>query len=218
VTAVALPDLGKSKMSKLFRVCLCVGTLLLATNNVAESAGLRPELNGINEIYYIVDVDPPLGGDECKIEREKLNTGLQFVANQSTKLHIIGQGEYEQRAMELIDSNDLLGPDVEKRAAAAKRASDYGLKPRLHIGIYPITTAHGCSGHVEAKLSVKLKATTILPTGEFVSSPEMVVWSVTYGFIYPRQVFLEKVISIAEQEMKAFVNDWATSQWPRPSQ
>ena len=201
-------------MSKLFRVCLCVGTLLLATDNVAaEGDGPQHLLNGINEIFYSVYVEPTNGGDQCKIDSEKLTTSLQLIANQSTKLHIIAEGEYRQRVAELTRSKDLIGALDEKRdAAIIKRVSDYTLMPQLRIGIYPLQNVGGCSGHVEAKLSVRLTNATVIPTGAWVLSPETVVWSVVYGFVCPRQIFPDKVIDIAEQEMRGFMNDWTASQ------
>jgi hypothetical protein len=194
---------------------------LLATDNAValEGDGLRAYLNGINEIFYSVYVEPTNGGDECKIDNEKLTSPLQFIANQSTKLHIIAEREYSTRVVELTRSKDLIGALDEKRdAAIIKRFRDYTLMPQLHIGIYPLQNVGGCSGHVEAKLSVHLTNATVIPTGVWVLSPETVVWSVVYGFVCPRQLFPDKVINIAEQEMKAFVNDWAASQREKPSQ
>ena len=202
-------------MSMLFRVCLCVGTLLLATDNVVafEGDGQLAYLNGINEIFYSVYVEPTNGGDQCKIDSEKLTTSLQLIANQSTKLHIIAEGEYRQRVAELTRSKDLIGALDEKRdAAIIKRVSDYTLMPQLRIGIYPLQNVGGCSGHVEARLSVRLKNATVVPTGAWMLSPETVVWSVVYGFVCPRQIFPDKVIDIAEQEMRGFMNDWTASQ------
>jgi len=202
-------------VSMLFRVCLCVGTLLLATDNVVafEGDGQLAYLNGINEIFYSVYVEPTNGGDECKIDNEKLTTSLQLIANQSTKLHIIAEGEYRRRVAELTRSKDLIGALDEKRdAAIIKRVTDYTLMPQLRIGIYPLQNVGGCSGHVEAKLSVRLKNATVVPTGAWMLSPETVVWSVVYGFVCPRQIFPDKVIDIAEQEMKGFINDWTASQ------
>ena len=202
-------------MSMLFRVCLCVGMLSLATDNVVafEGDGQLAYLNGINEIFYSVYVEPTNGGDECKIDNEKLTTPLQFIAKQSTKLHIIAEREYRQRVAELTRSKDSIGALDEKRdAAIIKRVSDYTLMPQLRIGIYPLQNVGGCSGHVEARLSVRLKNATVVPTGAWVLSPETVVWSVVYGFVCPRQIFPDKVIDIAEQEMRGFMNDWTASQ------
>ena len=121
-------------MLKFLQLCLCIGMLLLATNNAVafEGDGPRTYLNGINEIFYSVYVEPTNGGDECKIDNEKLTTPLQFIANQSTKLHIIAEREYRQRVAELTRSKDSIGALDEKRdSAIIKRVMDYTLMPQF---------------------------------------------------------------------------------------
>jgi hypothetical protein len=202
-----------------FQLCLCLPALLLVHDSAVGRAGPRG-LNGITTIYYYVYVEEPLGGEQCDIDFNSLNTALQFVANQSTKLKIVTESEHKRRAKELTEITDRIREKVfekgwsvaavndDKYLAAKKAAREYRLMPRLSIVIDPIELAGGCAGTVDAKLSAYLDSQTddqIVPT-------VVEIWSSSYKFKGPQQTFTNHAAWIAEDLMKKLVNDWTASQ------
>jgi hypothetical protein len=75
--------------------------IFLAHSAMAASDAPRGYLKGINIISYELGVEKTVGGDECNIDEERLQTSVEFVANQTTKLKIVPpdeKNETHQRA------------------------------------------------------------------------------------------------------------------------
>jgi hypothetical protein len=195
----------------------------------AAFAGPNYYLKGLKIISYSALFDKTVGGNECKIDLENLNTSLQFIANQSTGLRIVTQSESEQIKQETHSKLKplLYGPDgklkdegdlnkqldnLEKWRAAAKTSDVYTWMPHLFIGIQPLQVQSGCAGTIHASLSAVGNPTQLRATQADVSLPSIEIWFQSYGFVAPQQNFSSQAINPAEQIMKQLVNDWVASQ------
>jgi hypothetical protein len=184
-------------------------------------------LKGITIINYDVYVEETLDGDQCKTDVNSLETALQFVANQSTKLKIVTESEHHRRAKELNEITSRIQEKVfengwspaamndAKYLAAKKAASEYGMMPSLSIVIAPMQLPGGCTGSVAARLYASLDRATnsmeIVLTHRYAFNM-IEIWSRSYMFKGSQQIFAKQVTGIAEDLMKAFVNDWTASQ------
>lgn len=213
-------------MKKSALLCLCFLTLLLIHN----SAVGRPLhiLKGITIIHYSAGAEK---SEQCKIDFDSLNTALQFVANQSTKLKIVAVSEHIRRSHELDEIakqiwekatasgkvEDMMATmNDAKYQAAINAAYDYNLMPHFLIVITPMDLeGGGCVGSVSATLSAFLNSKTsnmeIVPTHAR-AGPTVEIWSGSYLFIGSKQTFANQATRIAEDLMKKLVNDWTASQ------
>jgi hypothetical protein len=185
---------------------LCL--LVLSTHSAL--AGPNSYLKGIKIISYDLGVEKTVGGDQCNIDKESLETSVEFVANQSTKLKIVPPDQKMKRINELMGYHP--GEDKE---AAMKAFRDYNFMPSLYIGIQPLqATQFICAGTVNAELwmHIDVEDGHIIPTQALMSYPATVIQTVTVGLVYPQQTFSNQAIKVAEQIMKQLVNDWAASQ------
>jgi hypothetical protein len=115
--------------------------------------GPNDYLKGIKVISYSIYVEPTIGGDGCSIDRDNLNTSVQFVANQSTNLKIVTFDQRLRRSGELFSRSDATSLSSADKEAAKKVAHDYNLMPSFVIEIVPLQTQFECAGTIHAKLS-----------------------------------------------------------------
>jgi hypothetical protein len=141
-----------------------------------------------------------------QFDEERLQTSVEFVANQTTKLKIVPPDEKTKRI------NELMGRSGE---AAKKAFHDYNFMPMFYIGIQPLqATKFVCAATVNAELLVHIDAEDahIIPTQALMSYPAVVIRSATVSFVAPQQTFSNQAINVTEQIMKQLVNDWAAAQ------
>jgi hypothetical protein len=98
---------------KIFSIYLSLVTLLLFHGN--GFADPRYILKGTTIISYLFFVEKVVGGEQCKIDDNSFATGLQFVANQSTKLKIINQRDYVRRAEELAQKTRVIEETLDRQ-------------------------------------------------------------------------------------------------------
>ena len=187
--------------------------VFLPHSAMAAMDGPNAYLKGINIISYTLIVEKTVGGRGCNIDQDKLDTSLQFVANQSTKLEIVEFEQRLQRSSELdAKSNKPSLSSVEKEAAK-KVAHDYLLMPTFFIHIMPLQTQVSCAGEISGRLNAYIEEQPhIIPTPVVWYGPTIQIWEAGYGFVGPQQTFSDQTIDTAEQIMKKLVNDWAASQ------
>jgi hypothetical protein len=172
--------------------------------------GTTAYLKGIRTISYELGIEKTAGGDGCKIDRESLETSVEFVANQSTRLKIVPPDQKTKRVNELMGYHP--GEDKE---AAMKAFNDYNFMPFFYIAILPIqTTQFTCAGTINAELWVHLDVENahVIPTQALMSYPAAVIRQSTVAFWGPPQTFSNQAINAVEQIMKQLVNDWSASQ------
>jgi len=112
---------------KVLWFCLFV---FLPHSAMAAMDGPNAYLKGINIICYSLTVERTVGGNDCNIDREKLDTSLQFVANQSTTLKIVPYEQRMHRSSELYANSDKSSLSSVEKEAAKKVAHDYLLSQR----------------------------------------------------------------------------------------
>jgi hypothetical protein len=217
---------GKMPITATRSLLLCLyfsASLMLQNSANAKTSYL---LKGIEVVKFMIVVEETVGGNGCKIDQEAMNTSLQFVANQSTKLKILTWKEYVKREDDLrtaaqskAPSTDGFFKDVNKYQAELKEyqaALDKGKKytqaPLLIISIMPLQVGNGCGGHINAELSASIGPTQLTPTKREVYNESIKLWSEGYSFVSPQPTFSEYAINIAGQMMKQLVNDWTASQ------
>jgi hypothetical protein len=187
--------------------------LLVFSSHSVMAAGNGPNrhLKGINIIGYNLTVEKTLGGDQCKIDQDNLNTSIEFVANQSTKLKIVPFSEH--RSSELLEQSNVTSLSNADKEPAKKLWHDYNFMPRFFIGIMPLqTTQFTCAGSVNAQLLAYAENTNMIPTQAPLYYPMVEIWSNWLGFVGPQQTFSNQTINLTEQIMKQLVNDWAAAQ------
>jgi hypothetical protein len=134
-------------MRRAAAACLSLVALLLFPDSGSARQPYR-DLKGLNAITYHAHLEQD--SNRCRIERESLDTALQFVANQSVKLKLIPWLEHDAREKELRETaqqiwNELTagGPNPEAMFAAMNNpkykavqqvAYDYGRMPRPSNG------------------------------------------------------------------------------------
>jgi hypothetical protein len=187
--------------------------LLLFSQHSAMAASDAPKgyLKGIKSISYDLGVEKTAGGNDCKIDQDILNTSIEFVANQSTKLKIVPPDLKMKRTNELM-AQSLSSTDKE---GAMKAFREYNFMPSFYIGIQPIqATQLICAGTINAELSVHtdVENAHVIPTQALMSYPAVTIWSVSVAFWAPQQTFSNQAISATEQIMKQLINDWAAAQ------
>ena len=206
-------------------MCLCLMALLLFHGgSVAKPNRL---LKGVTIIEYWVAVEETRFGEDCRVNKDSLTTALRFVANQSTKLKVIPRDEAERRADELIATKEKIFKELSPsgkwedmarvmqndRYVAAKKAADEYIKPpSLGFDIKPVEVSGACVGGVEAEVSAWFDTTKMYHTGATKYEPRIPIWSDSYVVKGPRQRFTNQVTEVAEELMKALVNDWTDSQ------
>ncbi len=164
-------------------------------------------LKGIKTISYDLGVLKTVGGDQCNINKESLDTSVEFVANQSTKLKIVPPDQKMKR------TDELMGRAITDKGANTFR--DYNFMPLFYIAIQPLqATQFMCAATFNAEflVHIDLQDGHVIPTQALMSYPGVVIWSTTVGFVGPQQTFSNQVINITEQVMKQLVNDWAAAQ------
>jgi hypothetical protein len=170
-------------------------------------------LKGIKIISFSTFLEKTIGGEGCNIDRENLNTSLQFVANQSTNLKFVPFSERLHKSSELYSQLNVTSLSSADKEAAKKVADDYNLMPSLFFEIMPLQTQFACAGTINVKLLGYIEEHAhMIPTRVAVYAPTVAIWSVMFGFVGPQQTFSNKTINITEQIMKQLVNDWAASQ------
>jgi hypothetical protein len=77
-----------------------LGSAALALS-VSQASAEHPDyvLKGMTVISYDLAIEKTVGGDQCTVNKDRLETALQFVANQSTKLKIMPDIEYSRRLL-----------------------------------------------------------------------------------------------------------------------
>jgi hypothetical protein len=173
---------------------LC-GLLIFAPQS-ANAAGAKDTLKGIKTISYTTAVEKTVGGNGCKIDKDDLNTSLEFVANQSTNLKI---SQYSRRVDELISKAEVSSLSDAERAAARMAVAEAMLMPTLLIDISPLSANVKGSAQIHGSDAV-------------VPNPRVEIWWTSFVFVAPQQTFSKQAIDITEQIMKQLVNDWAASQ------
>jgi hypothetical protein len=147
-------------------------------------------LKGIKVIRYSILVDPTISGDGCSIDRDNLNTSVQFVANQSTNLKIMTYAQSRERTSELFSHSEVTSLSSADKEAAKKMAHDYNLMPSFLIEIAPLQTQFECAGTIHAKLSAYFEEQAhIIPNRVPVLVPMVEAWATWFGFISPQQTF-----------------------------
>jgi len=195
---------------KVLWFCLFV---FLPHSAMAAMDGPNAYLKGINIISYSLTVERTVGGNDCNIDREKLDTSLQFVANQSTTLKIVPYEQRMHRSSELYANSDKSSLSSVEKEAAKKVAHDYLLMPTFFIHIMPLQTQVSCAGEISGRLNAYIEEQPhIIPTPVVWYGPTIQIWEAGYGFVGPQQTFSDQTIDTAEQIMKKLVNDWAASQ------
>jgi hypothetical protein len=133
-------------------------------------------LKGVNTMTYHGAMKDE---GRCKIDWKAWNTAIEFVANQSTKLKLMTDAEYQKHFDELLGKNkeiDLLrtktpstwtDEDARKLSEAYEGISKQAAIPSLGLSI---TT--------EAKAT--LKPSTMISTGASVPNPDFSIWSKTW--------------------------------------
>ena len=167
---------------------------------MAASDAPKGYLKGIKIISYDLGVEKTVGGDDCKIDQGNLNTSIEFVANQSTKLKIVSSDQIMKH------SNELMGSPA---------FHEYNYMPIFYIGIQPLqTTQFTCAATINARLSefIDVENAHIIPTQALISYPAAEIWETSIGFVGPQQTFSNQVINATERAMKELVNDWAAAQ------
>jgi len=191
-------------------LCLLV---YLPYSAMAASDAPKGYLKGINIISYDLGVEKTAGGDQCNIDKQSLETSVEFVANQSTKLKIVPPDQKMKRTNEL--TGEATSRSITDKEAANKAFRDYNFMPSFFIGIQPVQAAQfACAGTVNAELWVHIDVENarIIPTQALMSYPGAVIWTTTAGFWAPPQTFSNQAINVAEQDIKQLVNDWAAAQ------
>jgi hypothetical protein len=179
----------------------------------AAMDGPNDYLKGIKIISYDIFVNPTIGGKGCSIDRDNLNTSVQFVANQSTKLKIVTFDERFSRSGEPFSRSDVTSLSNADKEAAEKARRDYTLMPSFVIEIMPLQTRFECAGTIHAKLSAYFEEPAyIIPNNVRIAVPMFEIWATIFGFVGPQQTFSTQAINLTEQIMKQLVNDWAASQ------
>jgi hypothetical protein len=162
--------------------------------------------------------------DLCAIDEGAWNTAIDFVANQSTKLKLIRDKEYYERAGELaVEAGEasrkfMDAPDAE--VAAAKKASDeaketstkYSAAPQLSLVVEAFEHNGSCVGDLSATVSASLKQSEMIATGKTIYRLEVEIWSSSKFLWSSPNAFSRFVIQSSEEMMKSFVNDWAVTQ------
>ena len=203
----------------------CLAALLLSHGNgVAEPSRF---LKGVTIIGYWIAVEKTVFGEGCKIDQSSLATALQFVANQSTRLKVIPMKELDRRANELLDARDQIFKELSQsgkvedmtRAMGSDRyvAKDKAIKellfpPRLSFDIVPLEVSDGCVGRVEVEVSAYFDNTKMRHTGTTMYEPHIPIWAEIHFVVGPQRTFTDQVTKVAEELMKALVNDWTASQ------
>jgi hypothetical protein len=162
--------------------------------------------------------------DLCAINEGAWHTAIDFVANQSSKLKLIRDKEYYERAGELaVEAGEasrkfMDAPDAE--VAAAKKASDeandtsskYSAAPYLLLVVEAFEHNGSCVGDLSATVDALLKQSEMIATGKTIYHPYEEIWSTKKWIAGPTNTFSRFVIQSSEEMMKSFVNDWALSQ------
>ena len=167
---------------------------------MAASDAPKGYLKGIKIISYKLDVQKTIGGNDCKIDQGNLNTSIEFIANQSTKLKIVPFDQWSKH------SNELMGSPA---------FHDYNFMQSFYINIQPLqTTQFTCAGTLFAEVWVHIDVENarVITTQALMSDPAVVIWMGGKGLVGPQQTFSNQVTNATEQIMKQLVNDWAASQ------
>lgn len=201
-------------------VLLCIAG---AVSPVKSEDRPRPLLKNVSLVAYkLFPGDRP----HCAIDREALNTAIDFVANQSTKLKLIKEAEHYKRERELLDKsgeasrkyfapNSTAADDAKKAWDEAREAhSKYFAAPKLILFAALDVLEHNgsCIGTVSATVTAMLKRSEMIATGTVILYPSEEIWSTSTLVAGPPSLFSRGVIETSETMMKSFVNDWTLSQ------
>ena len=179
-------------------------------------SGAEPSrlLKGIEIIVYDANaIESAKPDGRCKLDRERLQTTLQFTANQSTRLKFVTRKIQSQHATELYQAASAkFGSDAEK--AAMKAAVDYNFMPTFLISGTIMEPAGACAISLNATLDARINLETapLIPSGVMVTYPITQIWKKGYWLTAPPDKFSDEVDRIVEHMMKELVNDWAESQ------
>ena len=206
-------------------MCLCLVALLLFHGiGVAKPSRL---LKGITIIGYWVGVEETSFGENCRVNQNSLGTALRFVANQSTRLKVVPSEELNRRIEELTATRDKIFEELspsgqwEDRAramgsdrwvATEKAMKELVWPPHLSLDIEPFEVSGECVGTVKAEVSARFSETKMDHTGTTMYHPAIPIWSKSYVVVGPERTFTDQVTKVAEELMKALVNDWTNSQ------
>jgi hypothetical protein len=183
--------------------------------------GPSPYLKGVTTMTYNGFMKDE---GRCKIDWKAWNTAIDFIANQSTKLKLMTDADYQKHFDELLDRNkeiDLLRTKTpstwtDEEARKFSDANELIYKqssiPSLSLSITTIELESGCAAVIGAEAKATLKPSTIISTGASVPNPDFSIWSATWTLKSPHRSFLRFAIETSERIMKEFVNDWTASQ------
>jgi hypothetical protein len=216
--------IGGSKMWQ--KILWSYFAVWIAFQSAASADGSSNLMKGIKIIKYITGIEKTVGGNGCKIDQQNLNTSLEFLANQSTKLRIVTWDQQVKQTDDLRSKAESKAPsvsdfykdlnkyqaDLKEHQAAGKVELDYIYMPTLMISIDPLQIGNGCGGVINAKLSANVHPTKLIPTERDVYHETIEIWSDGFYFVSPQPTFSDYAINAAGQMMKKLVNDWAASQ------
>jgi hypothetical protein len=160
----------------------------------------------------------------CKIDWKAWNTAMEFVANQSTKLKLWTDVEYQKYFDKLLQENegtDLLrqktpstwtDEEARKFSETNKNISKQAAIPRLSLSITTIELESGCAAVIKAEVTAILEPSTMISTGARVPNPDFSIWLTKWTLQSSHQSFSRVAIETSERIMKSFVNDWTASQ------
>jgi hypothetical protein len=203
-------------LSAVFAVLLwMVGTVVPAT-----AGEPTPDLKGVKTVSYHGVADQ--NQSPCAIDLRAWNTAIDFVANQSTKLKLIRYADHLEQVKQLRNeankaveksAHDTLDQTAKKEHDEAQERFDKSLWiPALLFSVQTMDIGIGCTGTVDAKVSVRLEPSKIIATGQIAPSPYMTIWNADWLLTHQYATFSSSVIQTSEQILKSFVNDWAKSQ------
>ena len=133
------------------RALICLSMLAACPLEATAGGGPNFLLKGMDIVSYQAGIEPT-GAIVCKIENDRLDTALRFVANQSTKLKIVTQKEKLETSTELFD---LASKDLQNDATFM-RAHKYSSMPDLFIYVIALDVRGGCAATIEAEVGAKM--------------------------------------------------------------
>jgi hypothetical protein len=205
---------------------------VVSTTISARGADSKPNYNlkGVSTVNYFTVAEQAFGEKtHCAVDYQSLETSIDFVANQSTKLKFLRFSEYSQgmderytkaRELKKHSFEPGLKSSHSGEAALAEAAADaadldasrYGGMPHLFLDIVTAAVGDACFAVVNVGVSASLAATTMSATGRSMAFPSVEIWSSTFYLKGPNAGFTERVIHTGETMVKDFANAWAASQ------
>ena len=189
----------------MLRIWLFPLLLIIESRVAGAEPKLNPDLDQIKIISYLTYIDGEQEG-KCRVNAQAMETALQFVANQSTRLKIL---THEQYSDEVDKFGKKLKPDDD---AGLEKFVRYASTPLLHLDLTVIEMGSGCAGVLHASLKANVEATRIVATNRSVRSPYVEIWTWDVWLRSSHGEFERFAINATETALKTFVNTWTKSQ------